>query len=78
MSKPECGWLLGVHRRQSSGRWRAKVPPGMETAGFQGAASGSVKIHDDHDGLGIRVPSSFGGLPDFDVALQKEGSTPCN
>ena len=50
----------------------------METAGFQGAASGSVKIHDDHDGLGIRVPSSFRGLPDFDVALQKEGSTPCN
>lgn len=72
MSKPEGGWLLGVCRRKSSGRWNGRVPPGMELASFQGTASGSVKIHDEHDGLGIRAPSSFGGLPDFDVALRKE------
>lgn len=77
MSNPERGWLLGALRRQSSGCQSARVPRGMEPAGFQGAASGSVRIPDDQDGLGIRQLSFFGGLPDFDVALRKEGSTPC-
>lgn len=66
--KPEHGWLLGVHRTQDSGHWSDKEfhTYDMATAGRQRPASDLVKMFKDHDELGIRELSSFGGT--------KEGS----